>query len=103
MTPTQLSLRRLRNQGWLAEVVERWNPHANIRQDLYGFIDILAVGEAGTLAVQTTTVPNVAARIRKITDHPHLPAVRAAGWAIHVHGWEKRSGRWTLTRDEDIS
>ena len=104
MTPTKLSLRHLRDNGWpLVAVVEHWNPHARIRQDLYGFIDLLAVGTRGTLAVQTTTAANVAQRIRKIADHPNLPAVRAAGWSIHVHGWDKRGGRWVLARNEDIS
>lgn len=104
MTPTKLSLRYLRDGGWpLVAVVEHWNPHARIRQDLYGFIDLLAVGTGGTLAVQTTTAANVAERIRKIADHPNLPAVRSAGWSIHVHGWAKKGRLWVLARNEDIS
>lgn len=104
LTPTQLSLRHLRDQGWpLVEVVERWNPHARIRQDLFGIIDVLAVGPAGVLAVQTTSHSNVASRIRKIAEHPNVAAIRDAGIAIHVHGWKKVGGRWTLHRNEDIS
>lgn len=105
LTPTQLTLRHLRDvDGWpLVEVVERWNPHARIRQDLWGFVDVLAVGPRGVLAVQTTTAANVSERIRKIADSPNVGAVRDAGVAIHVHGWRKRSGRWELHRNEDIS
>ena len=103
-SPTTLTLKHLRAAGWpLVEVVEHWNPHARIRQDLFGFVDVLAVGPAGVLAVQTTSAGNVSARITKIADHPNLAAVREAGIAIHVHGWRKRSGRWELHRDEDVS
>lgn len=104
ISPTKLTLRHLREAGWpVVEVVERWNAHARIRQDLFGFIDVLAIGPDGTLAVQTTSSSHVSARLAKITDHPNLPAVREAGWAIHIHGWAKRAGRWTLTKDIDIS
>lgn len=102
-SPTKLTLRHLRDEGWTVDVVERWNPHARIRQDLFGFIDVLAVRGGETLAVQTTSASNVASRIRKIADHPSVSAVRAAGWSIHVHGWAKKSGRWTLTRNENLS
>jgi hypothetical protein len=105
ISPTKLTLRHLRDtEGWLlVEVVERWNPHAQIRQDLFGFVDVIAVRPGETLAVQTTTAANVSTRIRKIADHPNLPALREAEWTIRVHGWAKKSGRWVLTRDEDVS
>ncbi len=102
-SPTQLTLKHLRDEGWTAEVVEHWNPHARIRKDLMGFIDVLAVRGPETLAVQTTSAANVSSRIRKIADSPHIAAVREAGWAVHVHGWKKVKGRWTLHRDEDVS
>ena len=103
MTPTQLTLRHLRADGYTAEVVERWNPHARVRNDLFGFVDVLAVRGPETLAVQTTSATNVSARIRKIADSPFVGAVREAGWRIVVHGWAKRGNRWVLARDEDIS
>lgn len=103
MTPTQRSLAVLRERGFLAEVVERWVPGANIRKDLFGFVDIVAVDPDGVLFVQTTSGDHVANRIAKIADHPNLPAVRAANVRIHVHGWRKSAaGRWVL-REEDIS
>lgn len=103
-SPTTLTLRHLRADGWpLVQVVEHWNPHARVRNDLFGFVDVLAVGPHGTLAVQTTTATNVPARVRKIAEHEHVAAVREAGWAIHVHGWAKRNGRWVLARWEDVS
>lgn len=104
MTPTQLSLRHLRAEGWsLVEVVEHWNPHARIRQDLFGFIDLIAVRRDMTLAVQTTTVDNVSTRVRKIAEHPNIGAVREAGWQVMVHGWAKKNGKWVLAREVDVS
>ena len=104
MTPTQRSLAQLRADGWTAEVVEKWNPHARIRQDLFGFVDILAIRDGETLAVQTTSGDHVAERCRKIAEHPTVAAVREAGWAIHVHGWRKsaKTRRWEL-RTVDVS
>lgn len=101
-TPTQRTLRRLRDQGYTAAVVERWNPHAKIRQDLFGFIDVLAVGPCGTLAVQACNYGDVARRIEKITNHENVGAVREAGWSIEVHGWHKVNGRYKC-RVVDVS
>jgi hypothetical protein len=104
LTPTQLTLRKLREDGWpLVEVTERWNPHARIRQDLFGFVDVLAVGPRGVLGVQCTSADNVSSRVRKIADHPNVGHVREAGIALHVHGWKKKQGRWQLTREVDVS
>ncbi len=103
MTPTQRSLAHLKDAGYRAAVVEKWNPHARIRQDLFGCIDILAVGNGETIAVQTTSGSNVAARVKKIAENEALPDIRAAGWKIFVHGWRKAAnGRWTL-RVVDVS
>lgn len=103
ITPTQLTLRHLRGQGYTAEVTERWNPHAMIRQDLFGFIDILAVRDNQTLAVQTTSAANVSSRVKKIALCQHVDAIREAGWVIRVHGWRKVGNRWELARDVDCS
>ena len=102
-SPTQRTLEHLRAAGYpLVQVVERWNPHAKVRQDLFGIVDVLAVNEAGIVAVQSTSASNVAARITKITDRPALQILRKAGIRVLVHGWAKRKGRWTL-REVELS
>lgn len=103
MSPTQLTLRKLREDGYQAQVVEVWNPHARIRQDLFGFVDVLAVKGGETLAIQATSAPNVSSRVNKIADSPLVGPVREAGWRIVVWGWAKKSGKWTLTREVDVS
>lgn len=102
-SPTQRSLAYLRDEGYVAAVVERWNPHARVRQDLWGFIDILAIRDSETLGVQACSGSDVSKRMHKIAESELVGAVRRAGWRIHVHGWRKNAaGKWTL-RVEDVS
>ena len=101
-SPTQLTLKHLRKLGYTATVVEHWNPHAFVRQDLFGFVDVLAVGNGETVAVQATSYTNVSSRVNKITDHENVAEVRKAGWKIFVHGWKKVKNRWEL-REVDVS
>lgn len=103
MTPTQRTLAEMRKRGYLAAVTERWNAFARIRQDLWGFCDVLCLGDSEVVAVQCTSADNVSSRIRKIEDSEHLVAVRKAGVRILVHGWRKGSnGRYSL-REVDVS
>jgi len=96
-SPTQLSLRHLRADGWIADKVEQRIPRTNTTRDLFTIGDIIAIRNGETLLVQTTSYTNTAARVRKIAEAEHIGAIREAGWAIHVHGWRKhpRTGRWT--------
>ncbi len=87
----------------MAEVVEKWIPGANIRRDLFGFGDVLAIREAEVLLVQSTSGDNVSKRVTKIAEHELVGPVRKAGIRIVVHGWRKAAnGRWTL-REVDCS
>lgn len=90
MSPTQRTLAKLRAEGWMCGIVEHFNPHVKIRQDLFGFIDLICVRGDMTLAVQTTSGDHVADHVEKIRG---LPAART--WAssifrqIVVMGWRK--------------
>jgi hypothetical protein len=103
MTPAARTLAALKADGYRCAVVERWNPHARIRQDLFGCIDILAIRDGETLAVQTTSASHVSHRVRKIADSEAIADIRRAGWRVEVHGWRKGSnGRWQC-RTVDVS
>ena len=107
-SPTQRSLAYIRKE-WpeaVCAIVERWNPYAKVRQDLFGFIDILVCLRHQVIAIQTTSDSNVAARVAKIEATP-----AAAIWLqsptrrIVVHGWAKKGPRgkrkvWTLREVE---
>lgn len=92
----------MRDAGYLAAVVEKFNHHAKVRQDLFGVVDVLAIGPDGTLAVQATSYSNVSSRVRKIAEYENTAAIREAGWRFEVHGWRKVGGRWTC-RVVDVS
>lgn len=92
------SLKHLRDDGWTAEVVEKFNPHSRTRNDLFGFIDILAIKEGQVLGVQTTSAGHVSDRVRKIQEHENLDAVLASGMDVVCHGWAKVGNRWRLKK-----
>lgn len=90
MSPTQRSLAKLRKEGWFVAITERWNQYAHVRQDLFGFIDLLAIKGDQTLAVQTTSGSNVAARIDKIKGiQASALWLESPNRKIVVHGWRK--------------
>ena len=100
-SPTQRSLKYLRDQGYTVAITEKWNSYAKVRQDLFGFIDMIAIKDGVTLAIQTTSSSTFSARIKKIEEHENLPAVLAAGWQVTVHGWRKNSkGKWVVREGE---
>jgi len=97
-SPTARTLTLLRRRGFLADVVERWIPRANVRRDLFGFIDVAAIGAglAGVLGVQATTMNHVAGRLAKARALHALKAWLAAGNRFEVWGWARRGKRWRV-------
>jgi len=93
-SPTQRSLKYLRDRSYIADVSEHWNPFAKRRKDLFGFIDIVGIGYGHLLAVQTTTGSNVSERVKKISKLPAAKAWLRSGNEIEIHGWRKlKKGR----------
>lgn len=104
-SPTQRALAHCKKMGWTAYVTEHWNAFAHIRQDLFGFVDMIVLDGlgGGPLAVQVTSDGNVSARVEKILAEP-----RAALWLksparIEVWGYGKKGAAgkrklWTLRR-----
>lgn len=92
-SPTQRSLAKLRKEGYIATIVERWNHRAFKRHDAFGFGDILACHpeEAGAVLIQTTTHENLGHRMDKVRETPEIRANAsswlAAGNRIEFHGW----------------
>lgn len=90
MSPTQRTLKWLRDQGYEADIVERRLPKTFTTLDAFNFGDILAFNHELVLLVQCTSTPNVQQRIKKIKS---LKA--AFGWAkgpcrqIWAVGWRK--------------
>jgi len=99
-SPTQRSLAYMRELGFLCQVVEHWNPFAHVRQDLYGFIDVLCVKDEDIVGVQACIGSDVSTRMHKIIEHANYPVVISA-IRIVIQGWRKNAaGRWTLREVE---
>ncbi len=103
MTPTARTLQRLRSDGWLCQVVERWCPHSRRRIDLFQIIDVLAVRDNATLGVQATTMTHRADHLAKIKTAPGAAAWLKGGVRqLQLWAWRRlktrRGGkaiRWT--------
>lgn len=94
----------MRERGYTCFVVETWNHFTKQRRDLFGIADIICLGWDEVIVVQTTSYSNVSARIKKITDHENVGAVRKAGIGILVHGWHVPKGkRKSECREVDLS
>jgi hypothetical protein len=103
--PTNLNIptrKRLTDQGYLVENVEKFNFITKRKNDLWGFIDFLAIKRDEVLAVQVTSKGNMSSRRKKITEHPNLGIVREAGIRIELWGFYKEKNRWQV-KIEDLS
>lgn len=95
MSPTERSLKNLRESGWTVARVEYWNAFCKRRVDVWKFGDLLACKPDGKpTLIQTTSGSNVSSRIQKAKDNAGpLTAWLLAGGRLVVHGWAKRGGR----------
>jgi hypothetical protein len=96
LSPTQRTLRELRQQGRIAAITEKWNQHVGphgIRQDLFGFVDLLVLcPENGFVGVQCCAGSGHASHRRKIVERctEYALAWLEAGGRIELWSWSKR-------------
>ncbi len=101
MTLTLRTTKHLRQQGYMVATVETYNYFTKRKHDLFGCIDLLAIGNGETLAIQVTSKSNMSSRIHKIEDSEALPEMLRSGWRVLVHGWWKnKSNRFELKEFE---
>jgi hypothetical protein len=101
MTLTLRTTKHLRELGYLVATVEHYNSFTRRKHDLFGCIDLLAIGNGETLAIQVTSRSNMSARIKKIQDAEALPEMLRSKWRIIVHGWDRgTNGRYRLKEFE---
>lgn len=101
-SPTKRTLDMCRRQGWTVQVVERWNAFAKIRQDLFGFVDLVAMDGTNIIAIQSTSSANMAARITKIKAEPRALTWLQSGGRLFVHGWVQRANRRWECRETEL-
>lgn len=96
MSPTQRSLKLLRGNGYLCWIVEQTIriPGRTFKRDLFNAFDIIGIKDSETIAVQTTTLSNLGARITKLSSNEFIPHLRKAGWTLKAHGWRELKTGW---------
>ena len=90
-TLTKRTLDKMRKEGYLCQVVETFNRYAGVKNDLFGFIDVLCVKENEVLGIQTTSISNMNARIEKILTHKNYLPVKKSGIKILVQCFAKKT------------
>jgi hypothetical protein len=94
MSPTARTLQFLRKNGFTADVAERFNSFTKQRKDMFGFVDVVAIGgTGGILAIQSTSASNQAARVKKILAEPRAKEWIKSGGKVYVHGWRKKRAK----------
>lgn len=98
---TERTLKELRNDGYSAAVVEKWIPGANIRRDMFGIIDIVAIKYLGeTLGVQVCAYSGHAEHKKKILASPYTRLWLSADRRLEIHSWRKVKNRWHVRIEE---
>lgn len=94
-TPTQRTLRALRDRGLVCAIVEKWNQYAGpfgIRQDLFGIIDVLALDpQRGVIGVQSTG-QDFAGHMEKLKTERFEECrnwLSTPGTSLELWGWRK--------------
>lgn len=97
---SKLTLALYRSQGYECAVTEHWNVFARIRQDLFGFCDIMAVGHDEVLFIQTTSKSNMSSRRKKILGNPVARLLMATpNVRVILGGWYKAGSRWQYAEE----
>ena len=100
------TLAYLRQHGYEAVKTEHWNHYAKKRQDLFGFIDVLAVNDAHLLAIQTTDGSHHAEHVDKVMAMPvarilvyHMD-IEVWSWSLRLTGQTRKDGK--LNRKKEM-
>lgn len=95
LSPTQRTLRALRDRGLICAIVEKFNHYAGphgLREDLFGIIDVLALDpEKGVIGVQACG-QDFSGHYRKMTEdkaQESLDWIQTPGTSLELWGWRK--------------
>lgn len=107
VSSNERSLIHTRKLGWPAAIVESpWNPHSRVRQDLFGFLDLLALTGNGLMGIQACRGNDAAKHRRKIEAEPNVRHWLTENLLLELWAWSKRKVKrggkqmtWSLRRE----
>ena len=97
MSNTVRARKLLEARNWRVAVTEHWNSFARIRQDLFGFADLIAIDrdKGEIILVQVTSQGNHSTRRNKIQAAVEAKEWILAGGLILLLSFKKdKSNRW---------
>lgn len=108
--PTARTLERLRDDGHIADVVERWlkidsMPGGGLRKDLFGCIDVVAIMDNCITGIQCGAGSGHSEHKRKCLAESRLILWLQAGGKFFIHSWSQQGPKgkrklWTLRAEE---
>jgi hypothetical protein len=103
----ELTLKWLRDHGYAATKTEHWNHYAKRRQDLFGFIDVLAANDHHLLGIQVSDDSHVAQHRGKVLENKvaqllacHM-AIEIWSWGLRLTGERRKDGK--LNRRKEMT
>lgn len=103
MRVSELSLKRLREAGYTVGLVERFIAPMQIKQDLFGFIDYVAIMPGKSVLGVQCTNGHLKDHIEKILAEPRVKTWLQTGSRIVIHCWNQRSKRGVKTWELDLT
>ena len=94
MSPTQRTLKALRDRGLESAIVEKYNAFVGkhgIRQDLFGIIDVISLGPQGVIGVQSTgeAFSEHLKHMTRARAKQCIKWLRTPGTSLELWGWRK--------------
>ena len=82
-------------------MVESYNSFTKRKKDMFGILDMVAIGNEETLGIQMTSKSNMSSRIKKIQESDFFVELLRSKWRIIVIGWFKKpNGRYDFKEFE---
>jgi len=89
------------SKGYKCEVVESYNSFTKRKKDMFGILDMVAIGNEETVGIQMTSKSNMSSRIKKIQESDYFVELLRSKWRIIVIGWFKKpNGRYDFKEFE---
>lgn len=104
LSPTQRTLRALRNRGLICEIVEKFIsfPSPGHRKDLFGIIDILALSQDGIIGIQSCG-DSFGQHLQKIKETELTEEwLNTPGTSLELWAWSKRKRKLSKGYSKDL-